>query len=577
MDTNTLVVVTVVIIGTIALYVLLERRIAANSGNAELVDSLRQHLAQSETKEQFLNAAAAQLNKQLGEVSGAHGTLRQLHEQLLLSSEGLADRLKNSETQLSKALNDVSRSDEGALRAKSELVARESDLDAAQRGLKEARADREAQTLAANSAQRTVDSLSDERTQLRLERDRAMSDRDQARVSERAARTAEAEAVANARHLQESNVEMKQFLDEAQTRLSAAFAEMAGKVFGERALLLEAQMKSNTDQSKADIDALLKPVTQRLLEFRERVDHVYGEEAKDRAGLIGAIGKLEDLNKDIATKASELTRALRGNAKVRGDWGEMMLDTVLSSSGLIDGQHYTRQEQTTDQDGNALRPDVIVNLPDGRRVVVDAKVNLPAYQEACNADTPEAQREAMLRHVAGLRQHVRNLGDKAYPKHADALDVTIAFVPIEGALSAALETDPNLQTDAFSRHVVFASPNTLMAMLSVVDRLWTRDKVQKQAKEIGDAGGLVLDALTNFLATFERIGKHLSQATGAYDEARKTLSESNQAVIPRARRLAELGARGKKLLAKELQPDPGLVEVPLMLAATDVAADKEVS
>jgi DNA recombination protein RmuC len=187
-------------------------------------------------------------------------------------------------------------------------------------------------------------------------------------------------------------------------------------------------------------------------------------------------------------------------------------------------------------------------------VVVDSKVNLVAWQEAMNAETPELQHEAMRRHAAGLRQHVKDLGEKNYPKAIGdaALEITIAFVPIEGALSAALGFDPSLQTDAFDRKIVFASPNTLMALLRVVERLWTRDKLQREAVAIGQLGGLVLDSLMNFLAEFDHVGKRLGDASNAFNAARGKLSESPQAVIPRARRLAELGARGKKTLTGEL-------------------------
>jgi DNA recombination protein RmuC len=242
---------------------------------------------------------------------------------------------------------------------------------------------------------------------------------------------------------------------------------------------------------------------------------------------------------------------------VRGDWGELMLENVLRGSGLEEGTHYDRQKQGSDDEGRVLRPDVVVRLPGDRCVVVDSKVNLVAWEEAMNADTPEAQNDAMRRHAVGLRQHVRDLADRNYPKlmGENALEVTIAFVPIEGALSAALGFDAALQSEAFERGVVFASPNTLMAVLRVVERLWTRDRIQKQAREIGEAGGLLLDALTSFLSEFDRVGNKLEDASKAYLDARNRLSESRQAVIPRARRLVALGARGKRKVSDELMPE----------------------
>jgi DNA recombination protein RmuC len=373
-----------------------------------------------------------------------------------------------------------------------------------------------------------------------------------------------AQASANLQHATRAQAEMRSFLDEAQAKLSAAFAEQAGKVFDERGQLFEQQVRHATAQGKTDIETLLKPFADKLGEFRSRVDTLYGEEAKERSALLGAVTELKTLNQDMAGHTAALTRALKGSAKVRGDWGELMLESVLRGSGLEEGRHYERQAGLRDdEDGRHLRPDIIVRLPDERCVVVDSKVNLVAWQEAMNSvEEPELHNAALQRHADGLRRHVKDLGDRAYPRAVGdtALDVTIAFVPIEGALSAALGFDAALQTYAFERKVVFASPNTLMALLRVVDRLWVRDTMQRRALEIGEAGNKVLDALTLFLADFDAVGRKLDDAGKSFASARRRLSDSSQAVIPRARRLAELGAKGKRALPDELKAaTPGLL------------------
>ena len=359
-----------------------------------------------------------------------------------------------------------------------------------------------------------------------------------------------ADLVANLSHSERTNGEMKAFLESAQQRLSGAFAELAGKAFDDRS-------QQAAQQSKGDIEMLLKPFSEQLAGFRSRVDTLYGEEARERATLVGKIDELKTLNQDMAQRANELTSALKGNAKVRGDWGELMLENVLQGSGLVEGSHYHRQKSALDEQGKRLQPDIVVDLPDERRIVVDSKVNLIAWQEAMNAATPEEQQDALRRHSVALRQHVRELGDKQYPKLVGdgALEITIAFVPIEGALSAALGADASLQVYAFEQKIVFASPNTLMALLRVVERLWTRDKIQREAQEIAKTGGLVLDSLVNFLADFDSVGKQLDDAKGAFVEARRKLSDSRHALIPRAQRLVELGAKGKKALPAELQGD----------------------
>ena len=387
----------------------------------------------------------------------------------------------------------------------------------------------------------------------------ALNTRLQAREEEFALlRTEHAQASAHLAHSEKAQAQMRQFVDEAQARLSDAFAQLAGKAFEERGAVFEKNVRHATVQSKADIETLLKPFAEQLGTFRQRVDTLYGEEAKERAALAGAVQELKTLNQDMAFQAAALTRALKGSAKVRGDWGELMLENVLRGSGLEEGKHYDRQRSASDGEGNTLRPDIVIRLPDDRCIVVDSKVNLIAWQEAMNsAETADAHLDAMRRHAAGLRQHIRDLGEKNYPKviGESALEITIAFIPIEGALSAALGFDSSLQTEAFDRRIVFASPNTLMALLRVVERLWTRDKLQRKALEISDLGGLMLDSLMNFIADFDTVGKELEQAQKAFNNARGKLSESSQAVIPRARRLADLGVRGKKALTQELKAD----------------------
>ncbi len=363
---------------------------------------------------------------------------------------------------------------------------------------------------------------------------------------------------ANLQHSQQASADMRAYLDTAREKLSGAFAELAGKVFDERGQQFEKNVRQATGQSRQDIETLLRPFAERLQEFRTRVDTVYGDEARERASLLGAVGELKTLNQDMAVQAAALTNALKGNARIRGDWGELMLESVLRGSGLEEGVHYKRQQHVVDDEGERLRPDVVVYFPDQRSIVVDSKVNLVAWQEAMNAETPDASSEALLRHAAGLRQHVKDLGVRNYPKamgEEQTLDVTIAFVPIEGALSAALSTDPALQSYAFDNKVVFASPNTLMALLRVSERLWTRDKVQKQALKISESGGLLLDALAGFVGDFNTIGKRLEDAGKSFADARKRLEESNASVYNRARRLAELGVKAKKALPPELQPD----------------------
>ena len=451
----------------------------------------------------------------------------------------LASALEAERTNLQGRVAEVARLGErvaGLERSEEELVRREEELRQTRQIAGELRAELSAKTSVSQ--------------QLEIRADKAEALAEFLREKLRTLEQTHADAMANLSHSDRTNAEMKTFLEGAQERLSGVFAELAGKT-------LEERTQQAAHQSKSDLEMLLKPFGEQLSGFRSRVDTLYGEEAKERAALVGKIDELKTLNQDMAQRAHELTRALKGNAKIRGDWGELMLESVLQGSGLVEGAHYQRQKASTTEEGARLHPDILVNLPDERRIVIDSKVNLIAWQEAMNAALPEEQHEALRRHSIALRQHIKELGDKNYPKAIGegALEITIAFVPIEGALSAALGFDASLQTYAFDQKIVFASPNTLMALLRVVERLWTRDKIQREASEIAKVGGLVLDSLMNFMTDFDNVGRQLDDARTAFNSARGKLTESNQALIPRARRLHQLGAKGKKVLSAELQED----------------------
>ena len=452
------------------------------------------------------------------------------------------------------------------------LAERDADLESRDRELariatelEQARARAEHHAAASTGLSAQLGSKETELTDLRARFDAERAELSALRAELLQLREKQAQTEANLAHAEQAKAEIKGFLETAQSKLSATFAELAGKTFEERGAQFEHNVRNATQQSKSDIETLLKPFAEQLNTFRTRVDTVYGEEAKQRAELTGAVNELKTLNQDMAAQASALTRALKGSAKVRGDWGELMLESVLRGSGLEEGTHYDRQSTSEDDDGRRLRPDVVVRLPGDRRIVIDSKVNLIDWQQAMNAETPEEQHDALRRHAVALRQHMKDLADKNYPRAVgeSALEVTVAFVPIEGALSAALGSDAALQTDAFARGIVFASPNTLMAVLRVIERLWTRDKIQRQAIEISKAGGLVLDALQNFLSDFDVVGRKLTDAHTAFTDARSKLSESRQAVIPRAQRLVELGVKGKKTLSSELTPEEQVLPLPL--------------
>ena len=400
---------------------------------------------------------------------------------------------------------------------------------------------------------------------IRLTNERDQSAQGSADLRERLAELAAKEAQMRAQRdaAVSAYEEAKAFLAQAEVSMRTVFIEAASKVFDEKSLALEQRIKESGETSRQGLEATLKPFAEKVDGFQAKVESFSSEQALNLAKFEGSFSTIQKLNQEMADATNSLSRALKGNAKTRGDWGEMILDTVLKASGLVEGTNYSSQSSTTDDESGKRRsPDVVVNLPDGRKVVVDSKVSLVAWTEANNAETPDEQEGALLRHTAAMRQHLRDLSDKNYPKvlGPEALDLTVMFVPIEGALAAALSTNADLQMEAFNKRIVLASPNSLMAMLRVIERLWSRDRLQRQVDIIGTQAGKVVDALIDFLSDFEEINTHIGRADKAFKVAKNRLSESNQSVLNRSRRLVEAGAKGRRAIPEELQP-VGAVEV----------------
>ena len=340
------------------------------------------------------------------------------------------------------------------------------------------------------------------------------------------------------------------FFNEAEIRLSRT----AVQALSEKGQELQAQ-------SRSDLGLLLTPFAEKISAFQARAEQLYGDEAAQRLNLTGVVQQMATNQQRVAEDYTSFARAMKGNPKARGDWGELVLEGVLQCAGLEKGANYLSQESTTDPDtGERVKPDIIIKFPDSRHVVVDSKLNLLAWHDAmnCEDDDPKGYKEAMDRHVEAVRAHVKELSEKNYPKAvgSSALEGSIAFVAIESALAGALRADSSLLPYALARGVMLASPNTLMAVLIVTERLWKRDKLTRTAKELSDAGGRVLDAVIRFLEDFESVGKKLGDASQAYEAAKHSLHTSH-GVIPRTQRLVALGVKGKRSLPEQLELDEG--------------------
>ncbi len=319
-------------------------------------------------------------------------------------------------------------------------------------------------------------------------------------------------------------------------------------------------------QNEERLNELLSPLKTDLDEFRKTITDTYSTEARERFSLTERIRELVELNNTISREARELSSALKGNTKVQGDWGEMVLESILEKSGLVKDEEYFVQA-TTDEAGNAitgegggkLRPDVVVKYPDGRYVVIDSKVSLTAFIEYVNADDDNVRKDAASRHIRSVKNHVDKLSRKSYHTHVGSedgkLDFVMMFIPNEPAYIAAMRLDPALWQDAYDRKVLIVSPTHLVSGLRLIAQLWSRDKVTRNAIKIAEEAGKMYDKFADFTNDMERIDKALASARKAHEDAVRKLSSGTGNLVKRARDLHALGIKAQKQLAASMESD----------------------
>ena len=336
-------------------------------------------------------------------------------------------------------------------------------------------------------------------------------------------------------------------LNEAKEALTSQFKNLANEI-------LEDKSKRFTEQNAASLDALLKPLQTKLTEFKEQVSNSYGNEARERFALKSEIERLANLNLRMSDETRSLTQALKGDSKVQGNWGELVLESILESSGLRKGEEYLVQDSHTQTDGSRLQPDVVVKLPEGRSLVVDSKVSITAYARHAETTDPIVAEQELAAHIQSLRQHIQGLSGKNYSSlyGIGSVDFVLMFVLIEPAFLLALKTAPNLYQEALAKNIVLVCPSTLMATLRTVAHLWRQDHQNRNALEIAKQCGTLYDKFVGFVEDLEKLGQRLDQAQTSYHDAFNKLKSGKGNLIRTAEKVRELGVKPSKNISTPL-------------------------
>ena len=333
--------------------------------------------------------------------------------------------------------------------------------------------------------------------------------------------------------------DMRRDREQNESALKSEFKNLAQEILTEH--------QNNLRQTNRDsIDLMLKPFKDNITEFRERVERIYAQENEQRGMLKNELDNLLKLNQQMTSSAANLTDALKGNSKVQGDWGEVYLETILESTGLVRGMHYLVQQNFKNEEGANMRPDVVLLLPEDRRIIIDSKVSLTDYVRYTEAETELDRRKAMEAHVESVRRHFVGLASKEYHRLTNSPDFVVMFVPTEPAFLEALKADNTIWSDAYERKVIISSPTNLFALLKMVGDMWRRDAQSKNQAEIVDKATKLYEQLVAFSESLEGVGKAINDAKTKYDDAYKRMHTGNNNIVRLGERLKKLGLPTKK-------------------------------
>ena len=332
-----------------------------------------------------------------------------------------------------------------------------------------------------------------------------------------------------------------------QKHLESQFENMANKI-------LEQKSEKFAQQNQKNIDQILKPLGVKIKSFEESIEDKYVKDQESRAGLAKQISMLQIANQKISQDAVNLTNALKGDSKVQGDWGELQLEVLLEKSGLKKELHFRTQNSEKDEDGNEKRPDCIIDLPDDKNLIIDSKVSLTSYEQYSNAETEEERKQYLKKHIDSIKNHIRDLGTKDYPKlySINSPDYVLMFVPIEPALITALQEDAEIFNLGLSKNIILVSTSTLMATMRTVSFIWQQENQKKNVLEIARQSGALYEKFCGFVTDLEGVGKAIDTATKKYESAYGKLYDGRGNLVTSVEKIKKLGAKTTKSISREL-------------------------
>lgn len=371
------------------------------------------------------------------------------------------------------------------------------------------------------------------------------SEADELREAQMRARSELAAAQASLEAARTQGEEKLTLLLKAREEMSNQFKALASDIMDEKS-------KKFVEVNQVSMTQILTPLQEELSGFRKKVEEVYVAETKDRSALGEQLRALTELNGTLRDQTTSLTKALKGDSKTQGDWGEVILDRLLDSAGLIEGTHYKRQESHRDGEGDRMIPDVVLYLPNDRQMVVDSKVTLTAYTDFAGATSDEVREAALKAHLDAVRRHIKGLSEKNYQTlyALKSLDFVVMFMPIEGAFMAAVTSDRDLFKFAWEKNVLLVSPSTLLFVVRTIAHVWQQEQQTRNARDIAKRGAVLYDKFVGFAVELSKVGDYLTKARSSYDDARGKLIDGSGNLVRQVEMLRELGVRpGKKMPA----------------------------